>query len=94
MPGLRYVSCYSEPCCDSACECIDALSVPDWAESFCPHCGDRHREVAYVYQPAPLLRQCVKKAIADGGLCVIVVPVMITAPYWHKLVRASVLARH
>jgi hypothetical protein len=27
-------------------------------------------------------------------LCVVVVPVAITAPYWHKLVRASVLVDH
>jgi hypothetical protein len=24
-------------------------------------------------------------------LCVVIVPVAVTAPYWHKLVRASVL---
>ena len=83
----RFASRYGEP----GCETIDALSIPDWAESPCPQCGDRHREVAYAFPPHPLIRHCVQKAIADRGLCVLVVPVAITASYWHKLVRASVL---
>ena len=83
----RYCSRFPEP----GSECVDALSAPDWGESFCPMCGDRHREVGYAFPPQPLIRPFVKKAIADAALCVVVVPVAITAPYWHKLVRASVL---
>lgn len=83
----RFGSRFGEP----GSETIDALSIPDWAESLCPRCGDRHREVAYAFPPHPLIRRCVQKAIADRGLCVLVVPVAITASYWHKLVRASVL---
>ena len=83
----RYCSRFPEP----GAECVDALSVSDWGESLCPRCGNRHREVGYAFPPQPLIRPFVKKAIADSALCVVVVPVTITAPYWHKLVRASVL---
>ena len=83
----RYFSRYGEP----SSEAVDALSVPDWACSLCPRCGASHREVGFAYPPQPLIRHFVKKAIADSMLCVVVVPVAITAPYWHKLVRTSVL---
>jgi hypothetical protein len=83
----RFASRFGEP----GSECVDALTIPDWGQSLCPLCGEHHREVVYAYPPFPLIRQCVRKAIADGCLCVLVVPVAITAPYWHQLVRASVL---
>ena len=83
----RYFSRFGEP----GAEAVDAFAVPDWAASQCPRCADQHREVGYAYPPHPLIRNFVKKAIADAMLCVVVVPVAVTAPYWHKLVRASVL---
>ena len=85
--AARYFSRYSEP----GAEAVDALSVLDWATSQCPICGDRHREVGYAYPPPPLVRHFIKKAVADAMLCVVVVPVAVTAPYWHKLVRTSLL---
>ncbi len=39
------------------------------------------------------MRAIVKKAIADRALCVLVLPVAILAPYWSKLLYASVLPR-
>lgn len=85
--AARFFSRFSEP----GAEAVDALSVLDWASSQCPVCGKQHREVGYAYPPPPLIQQFVKKAIADAMLCVVVVPVAVTAPYWHKLVRSSLL---
>ena len=83
----RYCSRYGEP----GSEAVDGLMVADWGQSLCPGCGQYHREVAYAFPPAGLIKPVVRKAVADAALCVLVVPVAITAPYWHKLLRASVL---
>lgn len=72
---------------------MDALSVGDWGRSMCPRCGLWHREVVYAFPPSGLIRRTVQKAIADAALCVLVVPVAVTAPHWHKLVACSVLER-
>ncbi len=37
------------------------------------------------------MRATVEKAVADSALCVLVLPVVILALYWSKLLRASVL---
>ena len=65
-----------------------------WGESLCPRCGDRHSEVGCAFPPQQLICPLVKKAIAGSALCVVAVPVAITAPHWHRLVRASVLDNH
>ena len=83
----RFWSRFLEP--DS--EAVDALSVPDWAQSACPVCELNHREVIYAFPPPCLIRATVEKLCADRALCVLVVQVAIIAPYWHKLVRASAL---
>ena len=83
----RYCSRYGEP----GSEAVDALMVSDWGQSRCPCCGAVHREVAYAFPPCGLIKPTVRKAIADAAICVLVVPVAITAPYWHKLLKASVL---
>lgn len=83
----RYCSRYGEP----GSEAVDALMVPDWGQSLCPCCGRVHREVVYAFPPSGLIKPVVRKAVADAALCVLVVPVAVTAPYWHKLLRASVL---
>lgn len=85
--AARFYSRYSEP----GAEAVDALSVLDWGASQCPVCGDAHREVGYAFPPTPLIRHFVQKATADSALCVVIVPVAVTAPHWNKLVRASVL---
>ena len=84
----RYFSRYWEP----GSEAVDALMVPDWAQSRCPTCGALHREVVYAFPPGGLIKPTVRKAIADAALCVLLVPVAVIAPYWHKLVKASVLS--
>jgi hypothetical protein len=85
----RFCSRYGEP----GTEAIDALSSLDWGQSRCPRCGGLHREVAYAFPPTGLIRHTVRKATADAALIVLVVPVAITAPHWHKLVACSVLER-
>jgi hypothetical protein len=72
-------------------EAVDALSVLDWAQSWCAECGEVHREVIYAFPPLTLVRATVEKAITDRALCVLVLPVAILAPYGSKLLRASVL---
>ena len=83
----RYCSRYGEP----GSEAVDALMVADWGQSLCPGCGQCHREVLYALPPAGLIKPVVRKAVADAALRVLVVPVSITAPYWHLLLKASVL---
>ena len=85
----RFWSRFHEP----GAEAIDALCVLDWASSSCPLCDTRHREVVYAFPPPALIRPTVEKALADRALCVLVVPVAILAPYWGKLLAASVLPR-
>ena len=71
---------------------VDALSVGDCGRSMCQRCGRWHREVVYAFPPS-VIRRTVQKAKADAALCVLVVPVAVTAPHWHKLVACSVLER-
>ncbi len=52
-----------------------------------------HREVLYAFPPLALVRTTVEKACADRALCVLVVSVAVLAPYWNKLLYASVLPR-
>jgi hypothetical protein len=85
----RFWSRFLEP----GAEAVDALSVLDWAQSRCPECGVAHREVVYAFPPPALVWAAVEKAITDRALCVLVLPVAILAPYWSKLLRASVLPR-
>lgn len=85
----RFWSAFLEP----GSESLDALSSLDWAQSSCPVCGRRHREVLYAFPPPLLLRPTVEKACADAARCVLVVPVSILAPHWNKLLAASVLSQ-
>jgi hypothetical protein len=85
----RFWSRFPEP----GSEAIDALCVPDWAQSRCPACGDAHREVLFVHPPSALVRATLEKAMADRALCALLVPVAILAPHWSKLLAASVLPR-
>ena len=65
--------------------------MPDWGVSRCPHCGLLHRETLYAYPPQSLINRFVAKARADGARALLVVPLAVTAPYWTKLLQASVL---
>jgi len=84
----RYCSRTHEP----DAERTDAFTMLDWSRSRCPRCGLVHAEVVYAYPPTVLARHVVNKAIQDGAMIVLVVPLAVTAPHWQKLLRASVVA--
>jgi hypothetical protein len=83
----RFFARYAEP--DAEAE--DAFTVPDWNSSLCPSCCDTHREVLFAYPPPPLLNRFVAKARADGVRALVLTPLAVSAPYWNKLLRASVV---
>ena len=83
----RFFARYAEP----AAEAEDAFTVPDWACSTCPACGCPHRESLFAFPPPPLLNAFVAKARADGARAVVVTPLAVSAPWWNKLLRASVV---
>ena len=64
----RFWSRFPEP----GSEAIDALCVPDWAQSICPTCGEAHRKVLFVHPPSALVRATLEKAMADRALCALV----------------------
>ena len=83
----RYVSQFPEP----DAEAFDAFTIGSWGSSMCPTCHHRHQEAIYAYPPPLLLNRVVAKAVADGAVGIIVVPLLVTSPVWHKLQKASVL---
>jgi hypothetical protein len=83
----RFVSWFPEP----DAEAFDAFSIGNWGSSLCPLCGLRHTEAIYAFPPPALLTRLVAKAVADRAVGIIVVPLLVTSPVWHKLQLASVL---
>jgi hypothetical protein len=83
----RFFARYAEP----SAEVEDAFTVPDWACSSCPTCGHYHRETLFAYPPPALLNMFVAKARADGIRAIVVTPLSVSAPYWNKLLRASIV---
>ena len=83
----RFFARYAEP----QAEAEDAFTVGDWGCSECPACRRLHREVLFAYPPAPLINCILAKARVDGVQALVVVPLSVNAPYWTKLLRASVL---
>ena len=83
----RFFARYAEP----AAECEDAFTVSDWGYSTCPACGCTHRETLFAFPPPPLLNAFVAKARADGVRAVVITPLSVAAPFWNKLLRASVV---
>ena len=83
----RFFARYAEP----KAEAEDAFTVLDWARSSCPHCGSLHREYLFAFPPPPLLNKVVAKARADGACAILITPLSVAAPYWNKLLRASIL---
>ena len=83
----RFFARYAEP----RAEVEDAFTVPDWAFSVCPACGQSHRETMFAYPPQALINSFVAKARADGTRALVVTPLAVSAPYWNKLLRASVV---
>jgi hypothetical protein len=83
----RFFARYAEP----LAEAEDAFTVPDWARSSCPACGLCHLETLFAFPPPAMLNHFVAKARADGIRAVVVTPLAVSAPYWNKLLRASVV---
>ena len=83
----RFFARYAEP----SAEVEDAFTVPDWDRSICPSCGLLHRETLFAFPPPPLLNAFVAKARADGVRAIVVTPLSVSAPYWSKMLRASVV---
>ena len=83
----RFFARYAEP----LAEAEDAFTVPDWARSPCPACGLCHRETLFAFPPPAMLNHFVAKARADGIRAVVVTPLAVSAPYWNKLLRSSVV---
>ena len=83
----RFFARYAEP----RAEAEDAFAVGDWAYSTCPACGQLHRETLFAFPPSVLLNRFVAKARSDGIRAIVVTPLAVSAPYWSKLLRASVV---
>ena len=83
----RFNSRFPEP----EAEATDALAQVDWDSSACPECGLWHREVNYIFAPRAVERVALRKAIADGVRGLVLMPLAVTHPFWHKLIRASVV---
>ena len=84
----RFFARHAEP----RAEAEDAFAVGDWGCSVCPACGQSHGEVLFAFPPATLLNRFVIKAQADGVRAVVITPLAVSAPYWSKLLRASVVS--
>ena len=85
--AARFCARYDEPDAEST----DAFTVPDWDRSLCPSCGHFHREVIFAFPPSPLIPVCIRKARSDQVRGIFVVPASITAPYWGRLLAASLV---
>ena len=83
----RFIARYAEP----RAEVEDAFAAGNWDRSTCPFCGRCHREVLFAFPPANILNRFVAKARADGARAILVTPLEVSAPYWSKLLRASVV---
>ena len=68
-----------------------AFTVGDLGCPLCLACGQSHREVLFAFPPPNLLNRFVIKAQADGVRAVVITPLAVPAPYWTKLLRASVI---
>ncbi len=86
---LWFFARYAEP----RAEAEDAFAVNDWDRSTCPSCLGIHRETLFAFPPAALLNLFVAEARADGISAVVVTPLAVSAPYWTKLLRASVISK-
>ncbi len=82
----RFFARYAEP----SAEAENAFTVPDWAYSKFPACGQVHRETLFAYPPPELLNPFIAKASADGTRAIVVTPLAVSAPFWNKLLRSSV----
>ena len=83
----RFAARYDEP----EAETTDALTIPNWGQSTCPGCGGQHRETVFAFPPSGLLGVCIRKARAEQVRGIFIVPVSVSAPYWSRLLAASLI---
>jgi len=83
----RFAARYDEP----GAETTNAFTMPDWGHSSCPGCGRMHRETVFAFPPSVLLGACIRKARMDQVRGIFIVPVAVSAPYWSRLLAASLI---
>jgi hypothetical protein len=83
----RFFARYAEP----LAEAEEAFEVNDWDRSACPSCRGVHHETLFAFPPAAFLNRFVVKARADGIRAVVVTPLAVSAQFWSKHLRASVV---
>ena len=83
----RFLARFAEP----QAEAEVAFAVGDLGCPLCLACGQSHREVLFAFPPPNLLNRFVIKAQADGVRAVVITPLAVSAPYWTKPLRASVI---
>jgi hypothetical protein len=83
----RFFARYAE----AQAEAEDGFEVKDWDRSTCPACQGINRETLFAFPQAALLNRFVAKVRADSIRAVVVTPLAVSAPYWTKLLRASVV---
>ncbi len=59
--------------------------------STCPAWSALRSETLFASHPPPLLSSFVAKARADGARAILATPLSFSAPYWNKLLQASVV---
>ena len=85
--SFKFFARFTEP----QAEAEVAFAVGDLGCPLCLACGQSHREVLFAFPPPNLLNRFVIKAQADGVRAVVITPLAVSAPYWTKLLRASVI---
>ena len=81
----RYYSAWAEP----QAEAQDALSQPDWSQSFCPMCQKNRPDFVYLYPPWELVPAALRKAQCDQAQGILVVPYSANSPWWPSILHAS-----
>ena len=81
----RFFSAWAEP----LAEAQDALSQPDWSQSFCPLCDLLRSDFVFLYPPFELVPEALRKAQCDQAQGVMVVPYAATAPWWPTILHAD-----
>ncbi len=82
----RFASWTKEP----QSEAVDAFSMRSWESSTCPACGQRHKELGFIFPPPGLEDRAVSRARSDGARGLFLVPTRQRAGFWMALRRAAV----
>ena len=81
----RFFSAWAEP----LAEAQDALSQPDWSQSFCPQCDRLRPDFVFLYPPFEPVPEALRKAQCDQAQGVMVVPYAAQATWWPSILHAS-----